>query len=378
MKKENKAILEMLMCAALWSIAGIFIKLIPWNSFVISALRSFFAGLTVLAYIRIKGYRISINRRTIVAGMLLGLVYIAFVAANKLTTAANAIVLQFTDPIFIVIFSALFFGQRFKKRDFVAVIFTFIGIAMFFLDQLEGGYLLGNFVAIFAGACLGGMFIAMGKADTEERFSAMLIGQATAFIFGLPFIITTKPEISALPVLYIVILGVLQLGIPYILYGRASEYCPPLACSLLGAVEPLLNPLCPFPAFSEVFKLRPLYFNSPAEAICAINTAQMVLDSFSLKKEYEFQEKMARLAWYNFRVLTNAPKSCTLIVLKEVNYEPSRDKRLTFEASVAELKPCSIRLPDGGIMWLAFKPQDHLDDLKDLKVTAQFCKVEYL
>ena len=114
---------------------------------------------------------------------------------------------------------------------------------MFFLDQLEGGYLIGNFVAIFAGACLGGMFIAMGKADTEERFSAMLIGQATAFIFGLPFIITTKPEISALPVLYIVILGVLQLGIPYILYGRASEYCPPLACSLLGAVEPLLNPL---------------------------------------------------------------------------------------------------------------------------------------
>ena len=187
---------------------------------MISALRSFFAGLTVLAYIRIKGYRISINRRTIVAGLLLGLVYIAFVAANKLTTAANAIVLQFTDPIFIVIFSALFFGQRFKKRDFIAVIFTFIGIAMFFLDQLEGGYLIGNFVAIFAGACLGGMFIAMGKADTEERFSAMLIGQATAFIFGL-----------------------LQLGIPYILYGRASEYCPPLACSLLGAVEPLLNPL---------------------------------------------------------------------------------------------------------------------------------------
>ena len=228
MKKENRAMLEMLVCASLWSIAGIFIKLIPWNSFVISALRSFFAGLTVLAYIRIKGYRISINRRTIVAGLLLGLVYIAFVAANKLTTAANAIVLQFTDPIFIVIFSALFFGQRFKKRDFIAVIFTFIGIAMFFLDQLEGGYLIGNFVAIFAGACLGGMFIAMGKADTEERFSAMLIGQATAFIFGLPFIITTKPEISALPVLYIVILGVLQLGIPYILYGRASEYCPPL------------------------------------------------------------------------------------------------------------------------------------------------------
>ena len=243
MKKENRAMLEMLMCAALWSIAGIFIKLIPWNSFVISALRSFFAGLTVLVYIRIKGYKIVINRQTLIPGLLLGLVYIAFVAANKLTTAANAIVLQFTDPIFIVIFSALFFGQRFKKRDFIAVICTFIGIGMFFLDQLSEGYLLGNFVAIFAGACLGGMFIAMGKAETQERFSAMLVGQAVAFIFGLPFIITTKPEFSALPVLYIIILGVLQLGIPYILYGRAAEHCPPLACSLLGALEPLLNPV---------------------------------------------------------------------------------------------------------------------------------------
>lgn len=243
MKKENRAMLEMLMCAALWSIAGIFIKLIPWNSFVISALRNFFAGLTVLVYIRIKGYKIVINRQTLIPGLLLGLVYIAFVAANKLTTAANAIVLQFTDPIFIVIFSALFFGQRFKKRDFIAVICTFIGIGMFFLDQLSEGYLIGNFVAIFAGACLGGMFIAMGKAETQERFSAMLVGQAVAFIFGLPFIITTKPEFSALPVLYIIILGVLQLGIPYILYGRAAEHCPPLACSLLGALEPLLNPV---------------------------------------------------------------------------------------------------------------------------------------
>lgn len=243
MKKENRAMLEMLMCAALWSIAGIFIKLIPWNSFVISALRSFFAGLTVLVYIRIKGYKIVINRQTLIPGLLLGIVYIAFVAANKLTTAANAIVLQFTDPIFIVIFSALFFGQRFKNRDFIAVICTFIGIGMFFLDQLSEGYLIGNFVAIFAGACLGGMFIAMGKAETQERFSAMLVGQAVAFIFGLPFIITTKPEFSALPVLYIIILGVLQLGIPYILYGRAAEHCPPLACSLLGALEPLLNPV---------------------------------------------------------------------------------------------------------------------------------------
>lgn len=243
MKKENRAIMEMLACAALWSIAGIFIKLIPWNGFVISGIRSLFAGITVFVYIRLKGYKITINRRTVVAGVLLGTLYIVFVCANKLTTAANAIVLQFTSPIFVVVFSAIIFGQRFKRRDVAAVVCTFLGIAMFFFDELKAGYLLGNFLAIFAGACLAGMYMAMDKAGTQERFSAIMIGQAVAFLVSIPFIAATKPEISSLPVLYIIILGVLQLGIPYILYGRASEFCPPLACSLLGAVEPLLNPL---------------------------------------------------------------------------------------------------------------------------------------
>lgn len=243
MKKENKAILQMLSCAALWSIAGIFIKLIPWNAFAISSLRSLFAGITVLAFIRYNKYKIIINRRTLMAGVLMSLVYTAFVAANKLTTAANAIVLQFTAPLFIVVFSAVLFKQKIKRADITAVICTLLGISMFFFDKLEGGYLTGNLVAILAGALMGGMYMAIGKTDGAERYSAILIGQLSAFLIGLPFVISTKPEFTALPVLYIIILGVFQLGIPYILYGMASEYCPPLACSLLGAVEPLLNPV---------------------------------------------------------------------------------------------------------------------------------------
>lgn len=233
----------MLTCAALWSIAGIFIKLIPWNAFAISSLRSLIAGITVLAFIKLKGYKIVLNRRTLTAGILMSFVYTAFVGANKLTTAANAIVLQFTAPLFIVIFSAILFKQKIRRADITAVICAMIGISMFFFDKLEGGYLTGNLVAILAGALMGGMYMAIGRTDGAERYSAILFGQLSAFLIGLPFIIATRPEISAFPVLYIIILGVFQLGIPYILYEMASEYCPPLACSLLGAVEPLLNPI---------------------------------------------------------------------------------------------------------------------------------------
>lgn len=246
MKKENKAIIEMLICATLWSIAGIFIKLIPWNSFAISCIRSLVAGITVLVFIKIKNHKFIINRRTLTAGLIMGFVFTAFVAANKLTTAANAIVLQFTAPLFIVIFSAVIYRQRIERRDLVAVLFAMLGVSMFFFDKLEGGYLLGNLVAILAGALMGGMYMAIGESQGEERFSAILIGQTVAFLIGLPAVFITKPELSALPIMFIIILGVFQLGIPYVLYGKASEYCPPLACCLLGAVEPLLNPVWVF------------------------------------------------------------------------------------------------------------------------------------
>lgn len=243
MKKENLAIIEMLICATLWSIAGIFMKLLPWNGFAVAGLRSLIAGLTIAAYILIRGKRIIINRRTLITGVFTACVYTCFAVANKLTTAANAIVLQFTSPVFIVIFSALILKKRIRRSDALVVSFTLLGIALFFFDQLRPGYILGNFVAIAAGMFMAGMFMAVGELEREQRFSGILIGQSLTFLVGLPFVIATRPEFTAVTTLSILILGVFQLGISYILYVESSKYCPPLACCLLGAAEPLLNPV---------------------------------------------------------------------------------------------------------------------------------------
>lgn len=246
MKKENKAIIEMLVCAALWSTAGIFIKLLPWNGFAVAGLRSLIAGLTMAAYMRIKKYRYALNRRTLVSGIFTACVYTCFAVSNKLTTAANAIVLQFTSPVFLVVFSALFLKQRIRRADIAVVVMTLLGIALFFLDQLKPGYLLGNLVAIGAGMFMAGMFMTVGEMEGEERFSAIVTGQFITFLAGLPFIVITRPAFTPGAALSILALGVFQLGISYILYVKASRYCPPLACCLLGAVEPLLNPVWVF------------------------------------------------------------------------------------------------------------------------------------
>ena len=235
--------LEMLLCATLWSIAGIFIKLIPWNGFAVASARSLVAGLTIAVYMLISRKRFVLSKKTLLAGLLSASVYICFVCANKLTTAANAIVLQFTSPVFIVVFSALLFGTKVKKADVTVVLFTLAGIALCFLDQLRGGYLVGNCVAVLAGMFMAGMYMSVGELEGEERFSGILLGQSFTFLAGLPALIVTKPELTAAAVMSVIILGVFQLGISYILYIKASRYCPPLACCLLGAVEPLLNPV---------------------------------------------------------------------------------------------------------------------------------------
>ena len=243
MKKETKAIIEMLICATLWSIAGIFMKKLPWNGFAIASLRSIIAATTIAIYMALKKIHFTINGKNLIAGLLAGLTYLAFTVSNKLTTASNAIVLQFTSPVFVLIYSALLYKQKIRKRDAVTVFFTLLGVALCFLDGIKGGYMLGNFVAVSAGMFMAGMYVAIGDIEGDNRFSAALIGQIVTAVVGFPWVIATKPVITVSTVSFILILGVFQLGISYILYVKSTKYCPPLACCLLGVIEPLLNPV---------------------------------------------------------------------------------------------------------------------------------------
>lgn len=236
----------MLICATLWSTGGIFIKLTPWNPLVIAGWRSLIAALVVLVYIKLSHSPVSFTKQSIVNGAFMSLTFIAFVAANKLTTAANAIVLQFTAPVFILIYSSLFFREKLRRADVVAVLVTMMGIALFFFDHLEPGYVLGNCIAVLAGAFMGGMYLSIGKADEPTRMGGMFLGHIFTAAVGIPLSFFVDTPVTLTPVLCILGLGIIQLGIPYILLILSSKNCPPLACSLLGAVEPLLNPVWVF------------------------------------------------------------------------------------------------------------------------------------
>lgn len=243
---KNRAILYMMLCAVLWSTAGIMIKQIPWNPLAIAGLRSLVSAGVFLLFMRHEKARFSINRYSVLSGVFLSGTFILFIAANKLTTSANAIVLQYTAPIFILILSAFFFRQKFRRGDILTVAVTTLGISLFFLDKLSSGYLLGNVVAIISGLFFASMFVTTGRADENSRMSGILLGHLITAVVGIPFAFILPTPFTPVAVGSILLLGIFQLGIPYILYGLAIRQLSPLACSLISAVEPLLNPVWVF------------------------------------------------------------------------------------------------------------------------------------
>ena len=238
----------MALCACLWSISGIFIKWISWSPFLIAGGRSLISAAVLGLFMAVSRIGIQVCRSSLCAGISLGVSFLCFVSANKLTTAANAIVLQYTSPIFILIISALFLHQQIKKRETAVVCAAAAGICLFFLDQLSPGNIAGNFLGILAGFFLSIMFVLIGLAGNNDsiRMSGILFAHIFTALIGIPVGASFTASISTREICLILILGIFQLGIPYILYAIAAKDCSPLACSLIGMLEPLLNPVWVF------------------------------------------------------------------------------------------------------------------------------------
>ena len=243
----------MVITACMWSIGGLFIKLISWSPFMIAGVRSAISGSVMAVYMMKASVGFKLNRYSFFAGIGLCFSATLFTMANKLTTAANAIVLQYTAPVFILLLSALLFRQKMRKKEVGVVLVTLAGMVLFFFDQLSPGNVAGNLLGILAGVFLALMFVMVGRGgdDDSTRMSGILIAHTMTVLIGVPLgLMGVMSDTAAaagsplgLEILYVAILGVFQLGIPYVLYGIASRDCPPLACSLIGMLEPLLNPV---------------------------------------------------------------------------------------------------------------------------------------
>ncbi len=243
MNKKAIGILEMAICAVLWSLAGVLIKKISTGPMVIAGIRSLFAAFCTFCYMKATKIKITVNKRVLLGSVFTSATFLLFVSANKMTDAANAIVLQYTQPIFILIFSWMFFKEKLVKKDIAVAFCTLFGVALFFADNLSGDKLLGNFVAIAAGASIALAFMIYEHVTKAERLTGMVLGHFITAVVGIGYFAFNPETVTGTDVLYMGILGIFQLGISYIFFCLAVDKISGFACSIIGAIEPLLNPL---------------------------------------------------------------------------------------------------------------------------------------
>lgn len=240
-KQKNIYPLLVLAAALLFSFGGFLIKLTPWNPLAVSSGRSLVAALEILIYMKLRGHKPVLNKAVLIGGAAMGLSSTFYVTANKLTSAANAILIQFTAPIFIILFMWLIFKVKPGKLDITATAVLFSGMVLFFLESLSGHGLLGNVMALLAGITYALVFM-MKQFDGADTVSSVFVGCIIAGVLGLPWLVT-EPNLTPVSVAGIVVIGLFQFGAPYICLAEGLKGTPPVTASLISMIEPILNPI---------------------------------------------------------------------------------------------------------------------------------------
>ena len=225
--------------AVLWSTGGLFIKATQLAALELSFGRSLLAAITIAIFTRREGF--GINKISAITSILYAALIILFVLATKLTTAANAIFLQYTAPIYVALFGRWFLGESARRIDWICIVIALAGIALFFRDQFSSTGLIGILAALASGLSFAVMVMALRKERDASPESALLLGNLVTAIVGLPFAIGHPLSIEQGGLL--LALGVVQLGIPYILYSLAIRGVTALEAILIPMLEPILNPL---------------------------------------------------------------------------------------------------------------------------------------
>lgn len=249
MKNQHTlGILAVLLGATVWSTGGLCIKLLPYDPYTILFYRSIFAALTFLAFFRQRALAFTPLVGTV--GLLYAGLAICFVVATKTTTAANAVLLQYTAPIYVFLLEPFLFKFKLTRLNIVTVLVCFVGMLLFFAEDLGGGSLKGNLIALFSGLLLAIMMLAQRFNRTEHYDAGLFWGNIFIALICLPwFLKSATPSLEHWTLFFI--LGVIQIGIGYMLFNYGLKRTLAIESVLLAMMEPILNPVWVFIGYGE-------------------------------------------------------------------------------------------------------------------------------
>jgi drug/metabolite transporter (DMT)-like permease len=251
----------MLTAAVLWSLGGVGIKSLPLPPLAVAGWRGLFAlpvlAIMLLARVRAAGAPARLPLRAPwawIGAASYTVMMLSFVAATKLTTAASAIFLQYTSPVYVAFLSWPLLRERVTWRDAAACVGVLVGMLLFFGDDLSASARLGNALGVLSGVAAAALPLAL-RADQRSLASAgalraasvspalaIAAGDALGVVVCAPAMIATPPHGAAQWALAGA-LGTMQIGLPYVLYALAIPRLTALESSIVPALEPVLNPV---------------------------------------------------------------------------------------------------------------------------------------
>lgn len=254
---HKRGLIYISFAALMWSSGGLFIKVLKLDAFQISFYRSLIALITIVVISRFR--KVSLKFEFDIISVLCSVTYsfilILFVIATKLTTAANAIFLQFTAPIYLLVLEPLFLKTKFERKNLIALIFCFAGMTLFFFGRLDLSNIQGNLFAIGSGICfaLFSLFLKwkeqIHKSDSTIVYIAA--GNLLVCLFCLP-VISDKLIIAPDQLLILLFMGIFQIGISYIIFNEGIKYISATESMIIAMLEAILNPVWVFLGVGEV------------------------------------------------------------------------------------------------------------------------------
>ena len=232
----------MMLCASLcFSTGGLLMKVIPWNPLAINGARNVIAAAVIGLYILITRHRLKFNLTVLMGAVSMAGVTTLYSIANKLTTAGNTIILQYTAPIWIVILMYLFFAQKPDRTALISILIVFTGILCFFFEGLSTGKWLGDLLALLSGVFYAGVFM-LNSFEKGDDLSSVFFGQLACGVFLSPMVLR-ETDFSAPVLLAVFLLGAVQVGLAYIFFTTGTKYTDPVTASIINALGPILNPV---------------------------------------------------------------------------------------------------------------------------------------
>jgi drug/metabolite transporter (DMT)-like permease len=239
MAARSHAAVLLVLCAVLWSTGGLLIKWIAWPALAVAGMRSAIAAIVLLCVLREWRPRWS---WWLGSGALAGAAsMLGFVVATKLTTAANAIFLVYTAPLYVALLSPSVLHEPIRRSDWVTLLLALLGLGCFCFEQLTLAGWVGNGCALGSGLATAWLVVCLRKHAAASPLSMLLLANVLVAVVGVPWMVAAMPDAVSWGLLLIA--GVGQLGLPLVLYGKAIPHVRAMEAVLIPVLEPVLNPV---------------------------------------------------------------------------------------------------------------------------------------